>query len=291
MVAEELHFGRAAARLHLAQPPLSRQIQVLEQEIAVRLFHRTKRRVELTEAGRVFLEHARTVLQQADEAVLAAQRAARGQTGFLSIGFVGSAAFEVLPAVLQVFRGEAPQVELALHEMHSAAQTQALLGRRIQVGFLRPGVHDRSLTAEVVRREHLLAALPRDHRLADEAVVPLESLATDGFIVFPREPHPSFTDQVFHLCAQAGFAPRVAQEVLEMQTTISLVSAGIGVALVPASVQTLSIGGVIYRPLPRPSPVTELQIAYNPTAMTPVVERFLGVVRRLVQEHTWVEGI
>src|SRR3954453_15892050 len=192
-VAEELHFGRAARRLQLAQPPLSRQIQGLEQELGVRLLERTKRHVELTPAGKVFLEHARKLLTEADHAVAAARRAARGEIGRLAIGFVGAATYSALPELLRVFHTRFPDVELVLYEMTSAHQHDALREGRIEVGFVRPAIPDDTLARRVARGEPLVAALPAGHRLArrDEPI-PLSDLAGEPFILFPRDPRPSF---------------------------------------------------------------------------------------------------
>lgn len=279
-VGEELHFGRAARRLHLAQPPLSRQIQALEKELGVRLLERTKRHVELTPAGRVFLEHARKLLSQADDAVVAARRAARGEIGRLAVGFVGSATYSVLPELLRVFHARFPEVELVLHEMTSAHQHQALREGRIEVGFVRPAIPDEALARCVIRREPLVAALPAGHRLAqDNGPLPLSDLAGEPFILFPRDPRPSFGDLITGYCVAAGFSPRVVQETQEMQTAVSLVAAGIGVSLVPEAVRSLPRTGVTYRRLTEP-PVTELTMVYRHDHPSAVLRAFLEVVEQ-----------
>ncbi len=285
VVAEELHFGRAAERLHLAQPALSRQIQNLEHEIGFQLFLRTKRRVQLTAAGAVMLDQARLLLARADEAVQAARLAARGRTGWLAVGFVGSATYDVLPASLQRFRQRSPGVEISLAEMTTADQIVALREKRIHVGFVRPPVKGDELALETIAREPVLVALPSGHALARRREVPLKSLAPEGFILHPRHPRPSWIDYCIGLCQRAGFEPRIVQETIEIQTSISLVAAGIGVSLVPAAVAKMPRRGVVYRGLVRPSPTTELIAAYRGDEASPVLQDFLGVVREIVRSR------
>ena len=190
-VAEELHFGRAARRLEMAQPPLSIQIQRLEKELGVKLLERTQRHVGLTAAGRVFLERARRVLEQAELAVHAAQRAGRGETGSLAVGFVGSATYGVLPEVLRLFRRRFPDVDLMLYEMGSTAQQRAVVEGRLHLGLIRTprdnaGL-DEALAQQVVQREPLVVALPKGHALTRLETLPLIQLAAEPFILFPRE--------------------------------------------------------------------------------------------------------
>ena len=185
-VAEELHFGRAAQRLQIAQPPLSQQIRQLEEELGVQLFHRTKRSVQLTEAGQLFLEEACQILTRAEQAIQIVQRADRGETGRLTLGFVGSATYSVLPVVLKVFRKRFPEVLLSLHEMTTTQQVQALHEDRIHLGFVRPPIHEQELMIESILKEPFVAVLPKFHRLANETQISLRSLANDPFILFPR---------------------------------------------------------------------------------------------------------
>lgn len=289
-VAEELHFGRAAERLHLAQPALSRQIQNLEHELGVQLFFRTKRRVQLTPAGAVMLDQARSVLARADEAAQAAKLAARGRTGWLAIGFVGSATYDVLPASLQMFRQRSPGVEISLAEMTTADQIAALREKRIHVGFVRPPVKADELALETIAREPVLVALPSGHPLARRREVPLKSLAGEGFVLHPRHPRPSWIDYCIALRQRAGFEPRIVQETIEIQTSISLVAAGIGVSLVPAAVAKMPRRGVVYRNLVRPSAATELIAAYRQDEASPVLRDFLVVVREIVRSRNQPRG-
>ncbi len=284
-VAEELHFGRAAQRLHIAQPPLSQQIRRLEEELGVQLFYRTKRRVQLTEAGQAFLQEARLTLAQAEQAVRVARRAGRGELGQLTIGFVGSAGYGTLPHILKVFRERFPDVHLVLREFPSAQQVQALRNARIQLGFLRSPARDRGLVFEEIQREPLLVALPEKHPLAGQARIPLQALGGESFIIFPHQLGPAFYDQIITLCQQAGFSPNVAQEAIEMQTIVSLVAAEIGVALVPASMRHWQRVGVVYRPLEGESAMTAITMAWRKDDTSPVLHAFLSVVREVMADE------
>ncbi|MDR3709902.1 MAG: LysR family transcriptional regulator [Capsulimonadaceae bacterium] len=279
-VAEELHFGRAAARLHLAQPPLTRQIQQLEMELKAELFQRTKRRVALTEAGRVLLVEARALLEQADGAIVAVRRAALGETGWLGIGFVGTAAYEILPDILRAYRQSYPDVELVLREMNTAAQLEAIHERRIHVGLVRPSLRDTALAHETIQQEPLVIVLWEGHPLAKRAELSIADLREQKFVLYPRTPHPNFSDQTINLCISAGFVPDVVQEAQEIQTAISLVSAGMGVTLAPGSIQRLGWPGIVYKPIAPPTPTSDLIAAYRPDDTSPVLRGFLEVARR-----------
>jgi DNA-binding transcriptional LysR family regulator len=278
-VAEELHFSRAAARLRIAQPPLSQQIRQLERELGVALFHRTNRRVEITPAGRAFLDEVRGVLAQTEHAVSTAQRAGRGEIGQLAVGFVPSADLDILPRVLRVWRGRFPAVEIRLHALSPSAQTEALRDGRIEVGFVRLPVEDGGLTVETIQREPLLAVLPAGHRLARCPSVRLAALRGDPLIMFPRETAPGYYDLLLGACGRAGYTPHVLHEPGSIQTNLGLVSAGIGVTLMPASIRNLGRVGVVYRPLAPPVPHVEMAIAYRHGARSPVLAAFLPVVR------------
>jgi len=280
-VADELHFGRAAARLHISQPPLSQQIRQLEEELGFDLFLRTRRRVRLTDAGHAFREEAQAVLERLAKATLAAQRVARGETGALAVGFVASATYAVLPRLYRRFRERQPGVSLTLSEMSTAEQVEALRAGQIQVGLARTPVGDEALAAEPLREEPLVLALPARHRLAARRALALRALADEPFVLFPREPRPGWVDVVQAACRGAGFRPIVAQEVLELSAAVTLVAAGIGVTLVPESAQALRIGGVVYRPLRPPVPTTLLVALHPAEHPPPVVERFLEVAREV----------
>lgn len=281
-VAEELHFGRAAQRLQMAQPPLSQQIRQLEAELDVQLLYRTKRTVRLTDAGQVFLREARHLLLQADQAIAIAQRADRGEVGRLILGFVGSATDSILPVILKAFRQRFPHVQLILHEMTTAEQVEALHNNRIQLGFLRPPLNDEDLILETVLQESLMVALPEAHPLATQTQVSLVSLAEQPFVLSPRHLGAGFYDQIYRLCQQAGFTPQVAQEAIQMSTIVSLVAAELGVALVPASLQNWQRVGVVYRPLADSTPQIELAISWRQTDTSPVLHQFIEQTRAII---------
>ncbi len=283
-VAEELHFGRAAERVHIAQPPLSQQILLLESEIGVKLLERTKRRVRLTHAGKVFLEEARRILDLSDQAVQAAQRADRGEIGRLVVAFVASGTYIFVPSVLRGFRERFPDVQLILKEMTTDQQLDALRESVIHVGFLRQPIRNEALTIETVLREPFMVAMPSDHHLANVEGVELEALADEPFVMFSRQQGATFHDQIMSACAKAGFSPKVAQEAMQIPTVLGLVSVGIGVALTPASVRNLRMTGVTYKPLIGVAQTTELAMAWRRDDDSPVSMAFLQVARKMALE-------
>jgi len=281
-VAEELHFGRAAERLCIAQPPLSQQIQQLERELGFRLFDRTQRHVELTAAGELMLEEAREALAGLERAAAAGRRVARGEVGWIGIGFVGTATYEFLPAALSAFRALHPEVELVLRELVSAKQVQALRDRRIHVGLARPGIVEQGIVSIPLYREALVAALPTRHPLAQRERLTLADFADEPFILFPRYPKPSYADFLISLCEGVGFSPLVVQEAAEIHTAISLVAAGLGVTLVPASVQSAHREGIAYRSFADPQPTTELNAIHRTGETSPLVSAFLKTIQSVI---------
>jgi DNA-binding transcriptional LysR family regulator len=282
-VAEELHFGHAAKRLRIAQPALSRQIQAIEKELMVELLLRNRRRVQITSAGQVFLDRARLILARTEDAIAATQRASGGVSGSLNLGFVGSATYDVLPAVLRAFRQSAPQVELSLSEMTVHAQLEALTEKRIDVGLLRLPAKTVGLVFRTISRERLLVALPSAHPLARLPSVRLSALAGEAFVLYPDHPRPSWTEFVVGLCQQAGFQPIVAQRTVEIQTTLSLVAAGIGLSIVPDCVGNILRNDVVYVRLTGVPARTELLVAFREDDTSPVLKTFLKVLRQAVQ--------
>ena len=278
-VAEELHFGRAAARLHISQPPLSQQIRRLEDELGARLFRRTKRRVELTPAGKAFLTEARQTLAQAERTVRAAQRAERGELGELGVGYVTSATFGPLPDVIRMFRKRFPDVELRLQNLRSLQQGQALVDRRIDVGFVRPQVRDPRLVYEALWRESIVVALPRNHPLTRRTSVDISDLATELFVVVRPEESVGFNDEIFGLCRKAGFTPRVGYGVPDVQAASALVAAGLGISPVPAAIQAFKRKGVVYRPLRPRAFRIEMGLAWRRDDDSALVQQFRRVAR------------
>ena len=283
-LAEELHFGRAAKRLSLTQPPLSLAIQNLERDLGVRLFERTRRSVALTHAGKAFLDEARQTLARADRAVDHAQRAGRGEVGRLAVGFLANTAYTLLPPVLHEFRRGYPGVTLDLRELTIPQQLDALRRENIDAGLLRPPVADTELAAETILEEPFVLALPAAHPLCALKRVPLRRLAVESFVMFPRTDGFVFHDLIMGFCQRGGFTPRVAQEVNQTHAVIGLVSAGLGVALVPASAQKIGLAGVVYLPLREATPLAKVAVAWRRADASPVVAAFLEVARRVAAQ-------
>jgi DNA-binding transcriptional LysR family regulator len=279
-VAEELHFGRAAVRLRMAQPPLSQQIRALERELDVVLLNRTTRRVALTVAGAAFLLQVRRVLEQTEQAVQAARRSSRGEIGRLAVGFVPSADLDILPRALRLWRKRFPDAEVELHALLPEQQIEALRHGQIQLGILRLPVEDRSLVVKRIQREPLMAALPVRHPLARRPRVRIADLKADPLILFPRRTAPSHYDWLLSTCRRAGFTPRVLHETESLQTNVGLIAAGLGVSLLPASIRNLKRVGVVYRPLARPVPHVAMAAAYLRDDPPEVAQAFLEVLRR-----------
>ncbi|EPJ2924838.1 LysR family transcriptional regulator [Pseudomonas aeruginosa] len=282
-VAEELHFGRAAERLGISQPPLSQQIQALEEEIGARLFERTNRRVELTDAGRLFLDESRQVLVHVDKAVLLARRAHLGELGELKIGFTSSAPFtSTIPSSIHAFRKAYPDVHLDLQEMSSRQVLKALLEESLQVGVIRPLALPDAVHWVELFREPLVAVLRADHPLAagSEDGLAIAALAEEPFVFFPRSYGTGLYDQVIALTRQAGFSPRIAQEASEAMTIIGLVSAGLGVSILPASFRRTRVDGVVYRTLSDPEATTAVWLVRRQNEGSPLALSFIDLVTR-----------
>jgi DNA-binding transcriptional LysR family regulator len=284
-VAEESHFGRAARRLFISQPPLSRQIRDLEEELGVELLERSRRQVRLTDAGREFLEGARQTLAQAERTVGRAKQAARGQTGFLSIGYIPTGDLGVIPKVLGPFRRQNPHVQLELRSLPVVPQVDELRRERIHVGFLRTPVHAPDLKVEPVYREGLILAVHEKHPLCRQRRVRLASLAAEPFLMFPRRLAPTYHDELIGFFRSAGFSPTVSHEVESLQTQLALVSAGLGLALLPASVREIRRSGVAYRELADPGLWVEMAVAYLEKNRSQVLRAFLEVVRSCYRER------
>lgn len=278
-VAEHLHFGRAAAALGMAQPPLSRTIQSLEQTLGVPLFARTKRQVALTPAGETLLPEARQILRQLESLAAGARRVAAGEVGTISLGFIASASYNVLPELLSGFRRRHPAVRFALQEATSDAAIAALRAGEIDAGLVLPPVEDPALEYVPVFRDTLVAALPASRYGRGPTPVSLRSLAASPFILFPRKSAPGLHDLIVSFCRQAGFSPRVEQEAIQMQTIVSLVAADMGVALVPASLEQLRRTGVVYRPLAERSPKVETGLAWRQAAASPALAAFIALAK------------
>jgi len=282
-VAEERHFGRAAERLHMAQPPLSQAIRQLEAELGVTLLHRTTRRVDLTEAGQAYLDRARTILGDIEEAAGIARRVAAGSVGHLTLGCVGTATYSVLPLLARRFSDELPGVDFSFRgEMLVPEQVGALRAGAIDVALLRPPVADPSLMIETLRRDRLMVALPHDHALATGERVRPRDLADVDLIVHAADRRSVMYDVVLRLLHDAGVDPHVRHEVGETSTLLTLVAGGLGAAVVPEPVTALALDGVAYRPLVQPTASVELAVAHRADRTEPHLLRTIELIRSLV---------
>jgi DNA-binding transcriptional LysR family regulator len=281
-VAEELHFGRAAARLHMTQPPLSQSIQALETALGCGLFSRTRRSVQLTSAGQALLPEAQRLLQQASALPALVRRAALGESGRLTLAFVSTADYSVLPSLLREFRTAYPQVQIELREATTDIQLEDLAQGRIDAGLLIPPLPER-LKAELdyvpLLNEPLVAALPQTVAKGKGALR-LRSLNELPLIIFPREIAPALHDAILGCFRDAGLTPHIGQEAIQMQTIVGLVSAGMGMALVPQSVSNLKRPGVGYRSLQDKTPLVETGLAWRRDNVSPVLRAFLEHLRK-----------
>lgn len=281
-VAEELHFHRAAARLHMSQPPLTAAIRKLEDEIGSELIQRGNRTLGLTAAGAVLLAEARRLLQQADHALVATRDAAAGRTGTVRLGYVGSALYGRLPSVIRRFRQANPAVRLELIEATSARQVQMLREQRIDVGVVIPPVFDaEDMQLQAFDSDRLAIALPRAHPLAQRDAVNVAALADEAFVLWPAREGRGFHSQVVRLCAAAGFTPRVVQEAHGMHAVLSLVAVEAGISVVPASMAGFRSAEVAYHPLAGAEATFELQLCLREDETSPAALNFT----RHVAEH------
>ncbi|MNS05946.1 HTH-type transcriptional regulator BenM [compost metagenome] len=286
-VARELNFTRAAESLNMAQPPLSRQIQQLEAELGVALFDRDSRPLTLTPGGALFREQALQVVQRMDEMRGMMKRFAAAERPRFVIGFVPSIIYARLPRIIRAFREAAPEIDIHLVEMMSLEQMSALKEGRIDVGFGRVRFDDPALRREVLREERLIAALPLGHPLlSGERPIALHDLARYPLIIYPREPRPSYADQVLSLFRDQGLEPGSVQEVRELQTAIGLVAADAGLCIVPASVRRLERGDVVYREMAEHA-TSPIILSHRRDDPSEILHTLLGVVGRMYAEWGW----
>ena len=282
-VAEELHFGRAAAKLHISQPPLSQQIRRLEKELQAPLFHRTKRHVELTNAGRVFLGDARALVAQAAQAAGNAQRASRGEIGQLLLACDLWADFLNGARIIRSFARRHPDVEVELRDLTAAEQISALESGGIHVGILRPPVQSKALMSERLLSESLVVAIPRGHRFKNYERVPWRALVDEPYVLFSRRRAPAFEALVARACHDAGVTLRVKYEVEHPQTILAIVEAGLGFSLVPASLQMVGRPAIAYRRLWPAGPTLETVIAWRRDSELPLIQAFVKVAREVAR--------
>ncbi|WP_371101148.1 LysR family transcriptional regulator [Streptomyces sp. PU_AKi4] len=281
VLAEELHFGRAATRLGIAQPPLSQQIRRLEEKVGHPLFHREPGRVTLTPAGRELLPAVRRALADLTDGLSAARAAGSGRAGRLRIGFAASLALTVLPGLLRTFRQRFPDVHLDIHEMTTAPQITALREGTIDIGLLRePPTGETEIGFRTILTEPFVAVLPTAHPLAARRTVRLDRLADSPFVLLPREAGPRLHDRITGLCAEAGFTPRIAQHAVEWQTVCALVETGLGVSLAPASIRRIRLKGVAFRAVAPGTARTHVAVAWRRNDPNPLVANLLTTVGR-----------
>ena len=285
-VAEELHFNRAAKKLNITQPPLSQQIQNLEEELGVKLLERTKRQVRLTSAGTIFLEESRNMVSQLERSIKVTQLASQGKIGHLSIAFVDSAVGGMMVNVLKRFRERFPDVQLTLSEMTSAQQLKALHDGKIHVGFLRVLDPSKHITSRLYTNETLVAVLPEMHPLALHPTVSLHSLADEPFILSPHHMGASFHDLIIDCCRQHGFQPHIVQEAVQMYTIVNLVAAGIGISIVPSSVSVFQRSDVVFRPFNEDTPRVPLYASWKTDMSETILTNFLEVMDETANSQT-----
>lgn len=282
-VADERSFTKAAARLNMAQPPLSQQIRKLEREVGGPLFLRSSRNVELTLAGELLLEHAREILAAAERSLTSVRRAAAGEQGEVRIGFSGTATYDLMPFVARAYSERMPDVTLHLQgEMPVPEQVKALRDDLLDVGLIRVPMRTPDLSIRIVRRDPLIAVLPESHPLCSRRRIALSDLAPDRFISYPSTPPSAMYSVMLEACNDAGFVPQIRHEVRETSSLVSLVAAGLGVAVVPASVRHLRIPGAVHRPIEGCNATSDLAIAWRDNEQSPVIVNCIKIVCDLV---------
>lgn len=279
-VAEERNFTRAAARLGIGQPPLSQQIRDLERELDVPLFHRLPHGAEPTEAGQAFLVEARQILAGADRAMRAAQRAHRGETGRLALGFTGSSAFNpIVSSAIRRFRRTWPDVRVHLEEMNTIRLLERMATGELDAAFIRPGDQaPADVRLKWLPDEPMLIVLPAGHPLARHDRLPLSALAGEPFVLFPRAGGLSLYDEIVAICRANGFDPAIGQEAPQISSVVNLVAAELGVSIVPAAIAQIALEGVVYRPIVEPAPVAHLALATPRGGQSMVTRNFVALL-------------
>lgn len=283
-VAEELHFGRAADRLHMSQPPLSQQIHNLEEELGLKLFLRRNRRVELTHAGRVFLGEAKQILARMERAADAAKRADRGKTGPLVVACGPLAMKTILPMALKIFRTLSPEVELCLRQSTMQEMLESLQDRTTDVGLLTPSFESTMLQSQMVLTVPVVAAVPKSHPLAQQESIKLKELKDERFVLYSHRSAPGFHVRMIELCRRAGFAPKITQEAGQYPELLVLVTAGYGVALVPELRDCCVPEGVSLVRIEETWATIQLGMAWRAGNSSPVLAAFLDVIKSCTPE-------
>ncbi|QBD75550.1 LysR family transcriptional regulator [Ktedonosporobacter rubrisoli] len=281
VVAEEMNFTRAAERLQIAQPALTRSIHNLEEELQVLLFDRSKRQIALTPAGQGFLKQAYLIFADVEAAIQIARQFDQGKLGYLAIGFTGAAIYSVLPQIVHTYQERFPEVEVVLHELSMREQVTALSEHRLDIGFAVAPSLVENLAYERLLECSMVVVLPETHPLASRARVALAELAKEPWIWFPRKLNPHYHDQNTRLCQQAGFEPRIVQETAHPHIMASLVAAGLGVAMMSAWTQSLKREGIVFKPLLEPSWSVDLQMMRRKQETSPLIAAFTSLAREI----------
>lgn len=280
-ITRDLNMTKAAERLNMSQPPLSRQIQQLEEELGTQLFRRVGKHLELTESGRFFISKAQQILTTVEETEAAMKRLGRSGHAWLNIGFVPSTIYGFLPELLRHYRAANPKIEVSLAECMSLDQVTALKSGKIDVGFGRLTFEDEAIKHEIVLNEPLIAVLPKHHPLVKRSAIELRSLVDEALILYPQRPRPNYSDHITGLFYREGLRPNRLQEVQELQTALGLVASGVGICIVPRSVQKMRAGDVIYRPLANRQLTSPVVMMYRNQEPSSVLLGFLKRVRLL----------
>jgi DNA-binding transcriptional LysR family regulator len=284
-VAEELHFTKAAKRLHIAQPPLSRQIRELEEELGVTLLNRTRHHIELSDAGRVFLEKAKQILLATDSAVVEAQRAQRGEIGKLAVGFFEQTAYTLLPPILRAFQERFPAVEVQLRWFPVVGQVEALMRGDVDIAFVRPVVDLEELSKELLLKEPFVLAVPSTHPFAERDVLSIADCANERIINYTRNLAPDYHAGITRACALAGFIPKSSLEVGQVYTALGLVSSGVGIAFVPSSVQRIRFDNLVYKPLRETQLQSEAYLAWTHLNPSVLLKAFVETSKQVVGKN------
>lgn len=285
VLAEELHFGRAAERLAITQPPLSSGIKALEEALGVRLFERSSKHVELTPAGRAYLTEVRVVLDRVAQAGETARAVAAGLQGRLDVGFTGSMVYRDMPRIVQAFGHKAPGIEVHLRELSSSELTEALLHRQLHAGFINANTVPARLRSRPLAVDHFMCCLPHDHPMADAEAIDLQDMETETFIMFSREVAPANHDNVIALFQRAGIHPRTRHATRQWLTVVTLVASGLGVALVPASIARAGIVGARFVPVRDLVHPTVGVLAWHEEQPSPVLLAFIDTATQTLDSH------
>lgn len=288
-VADELHFTKAAERLHLAQPALSKQIRDLEEELGVTLLVRTGRTIELSDAGRVFYEKASQILRATESTIIETQRAQRGETGKIAVGFFEQTAYTLLPPILQAYREDFPDVNIQMRWYSVLEQQEALNQGNVDVAFIRSikdgsrfASHPENITMRKLHREQFVLAAPVSHPFSSRESVAIKECAVESFVGYTENFAPDFYAMIQRLCAKSGFLPKTSLEVGQTYTLLGLVSAGVGIAFVPASAQKMKFEGVIFKPVKDELPDIEIYLAWTQRKPSPALGAFIQTAERVV---------